>query len=277
MKKVIGLFCVVGLAACGGGSGSVDFTTYGEEYIEQKIPVDSADATGFVDGWELSYSKFLVVIGEIKVASKDGTVGATMKTPKVFNLKKKGPLSIEKFDAIAASRWDRVSYALAPASAAVAGSADQADVDFMKTNGYSTYIEASVTKGAVTKTLKWGFTTNTLYEVCESKELGQGVVVPTGGTETVQLTVHGDHFWYDDLQSEKAKIRFQAYADADKTPADGEVTLDEVNAVQLTSLPVTQYGVGGASNVKTLKDFVTSVGRTIGHFRGEGECAPKVR
>lgn len=37
-----------------GGEGSISFTTWGEEYIEDEIPADSSEITGFVDGRSLS-------------------------------------------------------------------------------------------------------------------------------------------------------------------------------------------------------------------------------
>lgn len=275
MKNMIRLMCLA-LVACGGGKGSVQFTTWGEEYIEDKIPVDSMDAVGFVDDWSLSYSKFLVTFGEIKIADRNGAVAATQDGAKVFDLRKKGPVELVSFADLDAQRWDTVSYSILPSADSTAGNADAADVTLMHTNGYGVYVAATATKGSVTKTLSWGYTLNTLYEDCEQKEQGKGVVVPVGGSDTVQLTVHGDHIWYDDLQSETAKIRFQAYADADKDN-DGVITETEVAAVQLTSLPLGQYGTGGASSVKTLKDFSNALSRTIGHYRGEGECAPKAR
>jgi hypothetical protein len=47
--------------------------------------------------------------------------------------------------------------------------------------------------------------------------------------------------------------------------------------VQLTTLPIDQYGTGTVGNVKTLNDFVTALVRTLGHFRGEGECVTASR
>jgi hypothetical protein len=96
----------------------------------------------------------------------------------------------------------------------------------------------------------------------------------------VQLTIHGDHLFFDDLQSPEAKMRFDAMAAADNlgiAGADGQVTLEELAAVDLTELPPDQYGTGGVGNVRNLRDFVTALVRTVGHFRGEGECSPQSR
>jgi len=266
------------LCACGGGSGTVLFSTWGEDYIEKGIPVDSADEVGFVDGWDVKYDRFLVTIKEITVADKAGVIAFKQAEAKLFDLVKAGPFEIAKTPAVAAQRYDKVSYAMAPAADVVAGNASADDLSFMKTNGYGVYVSATAKKGAVTKTYKWGFALDTLFESCASEEFGGlGVNVPTGATETVQLTVHGDHLYYDDLQSADAKLRFDAIAAADTSPADGQITMDELAAVSLTTLPLGTYGTGGASEVKTLRDFVGALSRTLGHYRGEGECAPKAR
>lgn len=275
MKK-LSLLCAFVLVACGGGKGSVAFTTWGEEFIEEGIPVDSNEVTGFVDGWSVKYSKFLITLGEVTVAAHDGRSAGQMTGSKVFDLTLKGPVPVVEFNNISAERWDHVSYAIAPSSESTTGNAAAADVAMMHSKGYSVYVEATATQGSASKTIKWGFATSTDYQHCEQAESGDGVVVPTGGTDRVQLTIHGDHLYYDDLESADAKIRFQAMADADGN-SDGEVTLEELATVNLTSLPLGTYGTGGAGNIKTLRDFVTALTHTLGHFRGEGECKQKVR
>lgn len=263
----------VALAAAGcGGSGTVHFTTYGEDFIEQEIP-----AADFEDGWSLQFSKFLITLGEVHLDKHDGTEGPRMTTPRVFDVHAPGPHDVVTFSDVPAERWDAVGFAIAPATNATAGNASSDDVAFMNSSGNSIFVEGSATLGAVTKTFSWAFTTNTLYSHCENEELGDGVAVPNGGEETVQLTIHGDHFVYDHLQADDAVLRFQALADADVSPADGEVTLEELAAVDLTSLPIDQYGTGSASGINTLRDFVTALSRTLGHFRGEGECTVTAR
>ncbi len=97
-----------------------------------------------------------------------------------------------------------------------------------------------------------------------------------GGTEEVELTVHGDHLFYDDLQSEAGGPRFQALADAD-ADNDGAVTLTELDRVPLYTVPSEKglYGTGALGNVNTLGQYVRTLARTIGHYRGEGSCNSK--
>lgn len=276
MKTMLGAVAAVALVGCGGGTGNVTFTAWGEELIEDKLPIKEGDNPGFVDGWNLKYGKFLVALGGITVAKTTGGTAQTVSGQKVFDLTKKGPVDVGTLEKLPAERWDAVSYTISPATGATAGTASEADVTFLNTQKYSLYVEATVTKAAVTKSLKWGFSTNTLYENCEAADTGKGVVVPNGATETVQLTIHGDHPFYDDLQSPEAAVRFDAIAGADANN-DGEVTLAELEGVALTTLPVNLYGTGGASNVKNLKEFVTNLTSTVGHFRGEGECTQKLQ
>ena len=275
MKKWMLGLSLLGLVSCGDeGTGAVTFTTYGEDFIEKEIP-----AASFADGWTVKYSKFLVTLGELKVSTHDETA-AEQASSKVYDVHKPGPVVVAIFKDLAAREWDHVSYAIAPVAGATAGNADAQDLERMKSEGYSLYVEGTATKGSVTKRFAWGFATNTLYEHCESPDRGAGVTVPKGGEESVELTIHGDHLFFDDLQSPTAKMRFDALAAADKlgiAGPDGEVTLEELAAVDLTELPQGQYGTGGAGNVRNLRDFVTALVRTVGHFRGEGECEPKAR
>lgn len=279
MKKSAFALLVASLAAvaCSSdatGSGKVAFTTWGEELIEEGIP-----ATVFADGWSVKYDRFLVILGNVKVA-EGATAAAQMATPRLFNHVVPRPKAVVDFPAIGAKPWPNVSYVIGPAANADLGTgATEADKALMTTNGYGLYVEGKATKGAETKSFKWGFSAKTLFDSCKGEVSGKevdGVVVTNGGTDTVELTIHGDHLFYDDLQSPEAKVRFQNIADAD-ADKNGEVTLAELEAVKLAKLPAANggYGTGSDSKVVDLKAFVSELSRTVGHFRGEGECFAK--
>ncbi len=272
----LALASALALAACGSdvGQGDVTFTTWGEDYIEQGIPAAAFPK----DGWSVKYSKFLVVFHAITVADSAGVVAAELTTPHVFDLTRAGEKEIVTFSALAAKSWDRVSYQLGPMTgdAVLAPGVAAADAQLLLAAKAHLHVEGVVTKGSVTKTLNWTFAAPTLFVECEGEQDGKktlGVTVTNGGTETVQLTIHGDHLFYDDLQATNAVPRFDAIAKADAN-ADGEVTLDELAAVRLYEIDAADggYGTGAAANVNTLRDFVTALSRTVGHYRGEGEC-----
>ncbi len=168
----------------------------------------------------------MIVLGNVKVA-EGGNVGAEMKTTKVFNHVVAKPKAVVELTKLAAQPWTSVSYQISPATPAteLGEGATEADKALLVAGGYSIYVEGKATKGAETKSFKWGFTTKTLFERCKGDSSGKevdGVVVTSGGTDAVELTIHGDHFFYDDLQSPEAKLRFQNPADAD-ADKNGEV------------------------------------------------------
>lgn len=266
--------------ACGSddaGSGNVRFTTWGEDYIEQQIPASAFPK----DGWSVKYSKFLVVFRAITVADTAGKVAAKLTTPKVFDMTKVGEKEIITFSGLEAKNWDHVSYQLGPmtADAELATGVTDADKQLLLSAGAHLHVEGTATKGTQSKSFDWTFAVPTLFDDCEGEIDGKktvGVQVTNGGTDTVQLTIHGDHLFYDDLQATNAVPRFEAISKADAND-DGKVTLAELDAVRLTSIDPANgaYGTGAAANVNNLGDFVRALSRTVGHYRGEGECFAK--
>lgn len=272
--KTLALVALTTALGCGSDTGDVALSLWGEDYIQDAIPARTPTAAGFENGWSLRYTKFLVNLGEMRLASSDGTVAGSLAGYRVFDLHTlHGPLSIGAFSGVAAQRFDAFSYAIAPATmSSTAGNATAADVTLMQTNRYSVYLEATVSKAGVPDvSIRWAFTPRVDFSACHDPSGQPGVAVPSGGSVGAQVTVHGDHLFYDDLENPEALIRFDAIAAADAN-GDHEVTLDELAQVQLTSLPMTQYGTGPIPNVRTLRDFVTYLVATIGHFNGEGHC-----
>ena len=87
MKKWMLGLSLLGLVACGDdGVGTVTFTTYGEDFIEKEIP-----ASAFAHGWTVKYSKFLIMLGEVKVSTEDETA-AQQGQSKVYDVHKPGPV-----------------------------------------------------------------------------------------------------------------------------------------------------------------------------------------
>lgn len=279
----ITLTLALAATACEAGSGTAKFTTWGEEYIEDAIGPDPSGEGGFVDGWTLHYRRFLVAFHGITVASDDGTVGAEMSGSKLVNNVVRGKKDLVTFTDLEAREWNRVSYQIKPATSStelVAG-ATEADRALMVARGYSIYIEGNATRtssgGAVTKRFALGYTTATQYEDClqpaESGAEIEGIVVTDGGTDVSELTTHGDHFFYDRLKASpdpavKTVLRFdeKAAADAD---GDGEITQVELEAAHID---VRKYDPSGF-DAPNLGAFMKALARTVGHFRGEGECS----
>ncbi len=272
------------IIACGssdptgsGGEGTLSFTTWGEQYIEDEIPPDSADVVGFIDGWTVKYDAFLVNFQNIVVADARGETAATQQGTKLFDNTAVGVKPIIEFPDVPAKAWDRVSYEIAPVTAdtELGGGATEEDKAILLAGGYSLYVSGTATKADVVKNFAWGFAIGTRYNECHSEQDGRdeaGVIVTNNASLDAQLTTHGDHLFYDRLQASPdpaiaTSLRFDALASADAND-DGEVTLEELDAKPLDVRLYDPSGLGAATHGA----FVTSLARTVGHFRGEGEC-----
>lgn len=273
---------LLGATACSdAGEGTASFTTWGEEYIEEEIPSDPSGEGGFVDGWSVRYDKFLVAFHGITVADADGKVAAEQQGSILVDNTQPGKKELVSFRKLEAKHWDRVSYQIKPPTQdTTLVSASEADLKLMLDHGYSIYVEGTAEKEVdgtlVTKSFHWGFDTKTQYRDCQqAEESGQaieGLVVTEGGDDKSELTTHGDHFFYDRLAESadpavKTSLRFEEKAAADADD-DGEITLEELGKAKLN---LKLYNPSGFE-VANLGEFMTALSRTVGHFRGEGEC-----
>jgi hypothetical protein len=291
LLSLLALMAAPGLTACDGSDptsganvGSVKFTTWGEDYIEEGIGADPSGEDGFVDGWSIKYEKFLVHFSSIIVADGSGKVGAELAGSRFVDNVRPGAKELATFQGLDAKAWDDVSYSIAPATAdAVVVAGDPADLAMMVKEGYSLYVAGTATRveggATLTKAFRWGFSATSRYTDCRSEQDGKhlrGVVVKTGGADLVELTTHGDHLFYDRLQASPdpavpTSLRFEALARADDAPhgdGDGEVSLAELDQ---RPIDVTKYDPSGL-DAPTLGAFVRALVRTVGHYRGEGEC-----
>jgi hypothetical protein len=277
------LAALVGCAdpAADAGEGDEKLTTWGEAFIEEGLPADPTGEAGFVDGWSLRYTKFLVAYRAFTVADEAGHVVASLDAPRLVDNVKPGRKLLATFAGLEAKAYERVAYEIAPAtSASVLVGATPADLALMVEHGYALYVEGSADKPAdggpaVHKSFRWGFASATRYFDCHAEEDGKdtlGVVVTRGGVDTTELTTHGDHLFYDRLQSSpdpaiRTSLRFEEKAAAD-ADGDGEITLDELDRARID---VRTYDPSGFA-APTLGAFMRSLARTVGHYRGEGEC-----
>ena len=282
-SQTMALALSVFILGCGSDSigtspGTVSVSIWGEDFIAGRIPPLMGSVAGFENGWTVRYSRFLVNVGDFTVAAADGTAGGALPAMRVYDLKNTPtPLVFGRIGGVPSHRMDRVSYRIAPATAAsVAGNASAADITLLQSNGYAIYVEGEGTREGASVRFRWGFTQNVLFERCANPDNSSGLAIPSGGNIDAQITIHGDHFFYDDLQSPTARLRFDAIAAADADD-DGTVTLDELAQIDLTTLPSSQYGGGDMSRVRTLRDFMTAISATLGHFNGEGDCQERIQ
>ena len=103
-----------------------------------------------------------------------------------------------------------------------------------------------------------------------TKYLSDPNIVRPTSTVAVQITVHGDHLFYDDAMSKDPALRFAdiALADAD---GDGRVTEEELSAYDIRPLP--NYQVGSL-DIYNLFDFIAHMTTTLGHIWPATASAP---
>ncbi len=249
------------VSACGGQDpGTLEVRIYGEEFIEDTIP-----ASAFTDGWTVTFDRFLVAVGGLAVASGHGAPAFTDDTVRVYDLAQSsgGEGFLVTSRELDGGAYDHVEYGILPATAAaVAGNASAGDLELMKQGGYSVYLTGVATKGDDVVRLEWGFTTRTRYFMCHS-----GAEVD-GDTAVAQLTIHGDHLFYDDLFAEEPAMKLDLVASAD---SDGNGTVDESELAAVDLSTRADYQVG-SEPIDDLWAFIVYQTSTLGHIDGEGHC-----
>lgn len=269
--RTIALAFVSCLAACGGDDGgepgTLTVAIYGEELIEEGIPADV-----FVDGWSVEFDRFLVRVGEVSAAAGQDDSAIDEPGYRVFDLAR--PSGGAGFEVISAEvpggAYDHISYRIAGGAEASAGNASADDVTLMTDGGLAVYAEGTARKGEVEKRFAWPFSSPTRYSHCA------GTAVIDGDAARTVLTIHADHLFYDDLVSSEPGVAFDLIAAADdEGDGDGEITPDELAAVDITGED--RYQVGNQTEVEDLWAFIDAQTATLGHIDGEGHCDEAVR
>ncbi len=224
------------LVACGSGDWTV--TTWGEEFIEEGIP-----ATEFGDGCSAVYDRFEVEITSATLLHADEEVVGEVPSGR-FELTDPGPQELGSVS-VPAGDYERVYYAIGPG-----------DSDAVRASG-------TVTCGDDTVSFDWSFSPSPRYR-CLPLE----VTVPEDGEVTTELTIHGDHLFFDSLEDEGGTPQGQAIVDADGD-GNAEVTLEELEAVAVADLG---YPLGIHTDVTELGEFITLLVQGVGHVDGEGHC-----
>lgn len=237
MPKLLVLFAALPMFA-GCASGEWVVTTWGEEYIEDGIP-----AAEFVDGCEATYDVFEVEFTSASLLTVTEELVVDVP-PARIDLTDAGPHELGVFQ-VRADTYERVYYEIGPAG----GSAVRA--------------AGTLTCAGQSVSFDWSFEESSRYR-CLPLE----VTVPSNDRAVTELTIHGDHLFFDDLDEDGGDLRGEAIVAAD-ADADGVVTLAELESVDVASAG---YGVSTYTDVTNLADFVDRLVLGVGHVDGEGHC-----
>lgn len=298
MMNLLGTTALLGAVAAGCGSdgpGNAQIFIEGEDTIDEGLE-PGTELENIKDGWTVTYDKFLITLGNFR-ASQSKNPSAKLAEPKVYVIDMKAiPTSgfmLAEFKDVEATRWDKVGYdqAVATAAALKAPGLSQADYDLMVNGGYSIYVAGSITKPegqsckptaptdcapAPTVTFAWGFNSATAANDCGPEEGDSGFAIPSGGTAQVKLTIHGDHMFFSNMNLgvEIVDRLAQWIADSD-LDRSGATTIDELKLVQAADVfkaPTYNLSNGFGIAVKTAYDYAQTQERTIMHLQGEGDC-----
>lgn len=293
--RMVASFLALGLASCGETTGSLTVLLDAEDTISEGLEPGAGDEN-IVDGWAVSFDRYIVAIGDVRLARGDDLdVEVTEPTVLVVDLAAipASGVTLARFEDVAAVRWDRFEYATPPAPGATRHeTVEPADFDEMVANGWTYLIEGVLTNAsgescppggacrpATEIAFRLGVPLEARFGPCEAEEGLPGVTVVEGGT-TVSATIHGDHLFFDGFPSgaEVIERRAQWLANAD-TDGDDAVSPAELMGLDAFSLfPADTHNVSGAPYpVVTAWDYVRGQLATQGHFQGEGECPWTVR
>lgn len=255
----VALLALTSVAACSDSAdsegGPLRVSVYGEEFIEGGIPSEEV-----ADGWSVSFSTFLVSVSEIEA---DGQV---LPGNFVIDLAQatggQGQLLGEIM--VDSGGVEHLAYRVGPASSGSVSTLDPAAVEAMALAGSSISVSGVAERSGQTVEFEWDFSSNVRYEEC----LTEPSLQDEGATS--QITIHADHLFYDDLDSEEPNVAFDLIAQADTDgDGDGNVTNEELRGLDITRQD--RYQVG-SRNITNLWDFIEAQTGTVGHIDGEGHC-----
>lgn len=175
-----------------------------------------------------------------------------------------------------ARAWENVNLEVAPATedSALMGAVTEADRTAMVDGGFSVYVEATLTRGTETKTLRAGFTPDTKYEACTATVSGAprpGLLIPANGSDAATVGLAGDVLFFDNLVTRGHVLRANTIVAAD---ASGD-SIEELAAVALdaTFRAATVGLYEQLPGVADLNAYLNEQARSVvATFRDNGTC-----
>lgn len=285
---VLAAFAAPGCSGDGSsGTGSVAIRISGEQAAKTGYPTEkNGHALAFVDGWRVTFSKFVVSIGRFSLRDDAGETAFESSDVFVADLTQGDPELFVRQD-LPAKRFSRFSFEITPATAdaQAAGALAPADLAAMAAEGLTYLVEGEATKGAEAVRFSWHVVNPSRNANCTSGTDGtDGVVVRSNTTVSAEVTVHADHIFWDSLGGEGARLRFDAIA---ATRADDRaIAFDDLASQPLANLKgldggplldeqgnVLIYDPGSVPvREPNLREFVRASMTAQAHFNGIGLC-----
>jgi hypothetical protein len=276
--------CSALLAGCGAdgvrGEGDVRVSVRAEDTITLGLSPGSQPEN--TKDFGVSYSKFIVAVGRVQL----GRGAERLESPGVFlvDLARVGTqgVQIAAFEGVGAGEWDAFAFETPSADQdSEAREVSDDDAALMREHGWTYWIEGAVERpaaqgGPVEFVIQVEVATR--FDRCEL-DGEPGLTVVANGTASGDVTIHGDHLWFNSFAtgSEASIERRSAWLVAADGDGDGHVSTDDLARLDATEVFTTElgYSLDGAPDgivIDSALDFVRAQLATQGHFRGEGEC-----
>ena len=255
---VVTQLCLVSCSVDERGEGILEVELFGEDFIESGIP-----SSAFADGYAVYFDTFLINVGKVTVTTSGEASELVLPEMKIWDLTEEGPVNLARI-AYPEGEIESAGYTIARATAkSQPGNGSPELHKMMMDNGYSVYVAGQAVKGDRAISFSWGFDREADYGPCHVES-----ALEDGGELTIQLTIHGDHLFYDDAVSESPSLRFEdiALADSDNNGTTSDAELAEYD---IGILP--NYAVGNLE-IENLWEFISHMTTTLGHLNGEGHC-----
>jgi hypothetical protein len=285
----IAILTALAAAGCGGDAGSssqdgsLTVLLAAEQTIPRGIHAGNQEAD-IRDGFDIDYSRYLISVGLVAMNQIDGANAQSSDAVAVadfVNLPKAAP-ELTVFEAIPIGQYTEFGFRTPPPSSSVVNlnSADPSDVEAMITNRWSYFIEGTITRvsDGATRDFRIEADVPSVFTACAAQGLPLGVNV--SANSSVEITMHGDHLFFNGFPEDEGKITRLAQWLWDIEDVDGDEVITKSDfeaATDVGSLfpspPVGVYELtGGPLTVTTAWDFVRAQLGTQGHIFGEGEC-----
>ena len=283
----------LGVYACGngsGGDGNLQVLIGAEETIPDGLQSGDGDEN-ILDGFNVDFDDYIVSIGnvEMSMGGKKTQTDDTVIVVDLTSLPTAG-LTLVDFVGIPTGQYDEFGFEtpMPTLESTLDDSVDPNDFEAMVDNEWSYLIRGVLTDDGgtpgdnsddgqvVNRRFEIGATVPTVYSFCgvdDAQMLGVSVSVES----SAEVTIHGDHIFFNGFPEEEGTVRRLAQWMADIEDINDDDVLTQVDfeaATDLGSLfPSSEYELtGGPLEVTTAWDFVRAQLGTQGHFQGEGEC-----
>ena len=276
---IAGLF-----AGCGSGDGNLSVLIEAEESIPDGLQAGDGEED-IRDGFDISYSRYIVTLGNVAMSQLDGAdfqSSAVVVVADLTSLPSTQP-ELTSFDGIPTGQYTSFGFETPAADADVVNlnAVAEADIEAMIANGWSYIIEGTITQvsNGASKNFLIETDVPSVYSDCAVEGLEPGVNVSSNSS--VDITLHGDHMFFNGFPEEEGNVVRLAQWLWDIPDVDSDEVLTQVDFEAATDIatlyPSPPTGVyeltgGPIAPITNAWDFIRAQLGTQGHIFGEGEC-----